>query len=161
MWLLIHAGPVIMFVIYDSWDYLLLTNSNIVNDNRVFSQCLCSMGSSYLCFLDWDKICLKKCGYYCTCWCLVYLLSQAISNHDIETTTVTVKISDTRCTKFQKPKYILSRLAVAFAHSIEARCQVENEDIVGAVPTGDAPKISEWSAVLLPIKVCLLLEVWR
>ena len=32
-----------------------------------------------------------------------------------------------------------------FAESLEARCQVENEDVVGAAPTGDAPTTSEWS----------------
>ena len=37
-----------------------------------------------------------------------------------------------------------SRLAVVFAQSIGARCYVENEDVVGAVATGDAPAISEW-----------------
>ena len=43
-----------------------------------------------------------------------------------------------------------SRLAVAFAQYIEAKCSVENEDKVGAAPTGDAPTISEWSAIELP-----------
>ena len=32
-----------------------------------------------------------------------------------------------------------------FAESLEARYLVENEDVVGAVPTGDAPTTSEWS----------------
>ena len=36
----------------------------------------------------------------------------------------------------------LSRLAVVFAQSIEARCQVEDEDVVGAALTGDAPTTS-------------------
>ena len=40
---------------------------------------------------------------------------------------------------------ILSRLVVVFAQSIEAMCLVENEDVVGAAPTGDAPTTSEWS----------------
>ena len=35
------------------------------------------------------------------------------------------------------------RLAAVFALSIEARCFVENEDVVGAAPTGDAPTTSE------------------
>ena len=35
------------------------------------------------------------------------------------------------------------RFAVAFAQSIEARCYVENEDVVGAAPSGDAPTTSE------------------
>ena len=35
-----------------------------------------------------------------------------------------------------------------------------NEDVVGAMPTGDAPNTPEWSAILLPTKVQLELEVW-
>ena len=45
--------------------------------------------------------------------------------------------------------------------SIETRCNVENEDVVGAAPTGDAPTTSEWSTILLHIAVYLSLEVWR
>ena len=37
-----------------------------------------------------------------------------------------------------------SRLAVVFAQYIEARCEVDNEDVVGAGPTGYAPITSEW-----------------
>ena len=48
---------------------------------------------------------------------------------------------------------------MVFAKSIEARCQVENEDVVGAAPTGDAPTTSELSTILLPTKVRLILEV--
>ena len=44
-----------------------------------------------------------------------------------------------------KLECLLSRLAVVFAQSIEAECQFDNEDIVGAVPTGYAPTTSEWS----------------
>ena len=61
----------------------------------------------------------------------------------------------------RKLKCLSSRLAVVFAQSIEARCWVENEDVVGAAPTGDAPTTSEWSTILLPTKVCLMLDVWR
>ena len=52
-------------------------------------------------------------------------------------------------------------LVAFFAESLEARCQVENEDVVGAAPTGDAPTTSEWSAILLPTNVRLILEVLR
>ena len=48
-----------------------------------------------------------------------------------------------------------------FAESLEARCQVENEDVVGAAPTGDAPITSERSTILLPTKVRLILEILR
>ena len=37
---------------------------------------------------------------------------------------------------------------------------MENEDVVGAAPTGDAPTTSEWSTILLPTKVQLILETW-
>ena len=47
-------------------------------------------------------------------------------------------------------------LAAVFAESLKARCQVENEDVVGAALTGDAPTTAEWSTILLPTKVCLI-----
>ena len=45
----------------------------------------------------------------------------------------------------QNPKLncCLSRLAVVVAQPIEARCQVENEDVVGAAPTGAASTTSK------------------
>ena len=46
------------------------------------------------------------------------------------------------------------------SHSIHwNQVLVENEDVVGAVPTGDAPITSELSTILLPTKVRLILEV--
>ena len=56
-----------------------------------------------------------------------------------------------------KLKCFLSRLAVVFAQSIEDRCYVDNEYGVGTAPTGDAPASSEWSTMLLPTKVRLIL----
>ena len=50
--------------------------------------------------------------------------------------------------------------SVVCAQSIEARCQVENEDVAGAAPTDDAPTTSEWPTILLP-KMWLILEVWQ
>ena len=44
--------------------------------------------------------------------------------------------------------------------SIEARCWVENEDVDGAVPKDDAPTTSEWSTILFPSKVPLILDIW-
>ena len=38
-------------------------------------------------------------------------------------------------------------------------CIDENEDVVGAALTGDAPTASEWSTSLLPTKVWLISEV--
>ena len=49
-----------------------------------------------------------------------------------------------------------SRLAVVFAQSIEARCKVESEDVVGAAPTGDALTASEFLTLLLPIDLFLI-----
>ena len=60
-----------------------------------------------------------------------------------------------------KLKLFSSRLADVCAQSSEARCWVENEDVVGAAPTDDAPTTSEWSTILLPTKVRLILETWR
>ena len=48
-----------------------------------------------------------------------------------------------------------------FAESFEATYQVENEYVVGTAPTGDAPTTCEWSTILLPTKVRLILEVLR
>ena len=49
-------------------------------------------------------------------------------------------------------KCFSSRLEVVFAQSIEARCKAENEDIVGAAPSGETPTTSEWSTIVLPTK---------
>ena len=59
----------------------------------------------------------------------------------------------------QKRKCFSSRLTFVFAQSTEARCCVENADVVGSAPTGDAPTTSEWSTRLLITKVHLILEV--
>ena len=48
-------------------------------------------------------------------------------------------------------KCLLSGLAVVFAHTIEAKCSVRNED----------EHVSEWSTILLPPKVQPILEVWQ
>ena len=60
-----------------------------------------------------------------------------------------------------KLRWFSSRLAVVYAQSNEAKCLVDNEDVVGAAPTGDAPTTSELSTILLPTKVRLILETWR
>ena len=62
---------------------------------------------------------------------------------------------------FPRLKWFSSCLAVAFAQSIEARCEVGDKDVVGAAPIGDAPTTSEWSTILLPTEVRIILEVWR
>ena len=61
---------------------------------------------------------------------------------------------------FPQLKCFSSRLAVVFAQSTEIMSLVKNEDALGAAPTGDAPITSEWSRILSPTKVRLILEVW-
>ena len=53
-----------------------------------------------------------------------------------------------------KLKWFSSRFAVAFVK------WMKNEDVVGATPTEVAPATSEWSTILLPAQVWLILEVW-
>ena len=71
------------------------------------------------------------------------------------------QVSNIRRTKSQHLKDYRTVLRLSWPESLEARCQVENEDVVGAAPTGDAPTTSEWSTILLPSKVRLILEVLR
>ena len=64
--------------------------------------------------------------------------------------------------KISKLKCFTFCLAVVFAQSIEARCWVHNEDVVGAAPIADAPTTSEWSIILFSTtKVRLILETWQ
>ena len=71
------------------------------------------------------------------------------------------QISNIIRTKYPKLKCFSSRLAVVFVQYIEAKCEVENEDVVGAAPTGDSPTTYEWSTMLSPTKARLILEVLR
>ena len=71
---------------------------------------------------------------------------------ELNTHTVTHQIHKLDC--------FSSRLAFVIAQSNEARCSVENEDVVGAAPTGDAPTTSEWSTISLPTNVRLILDTW-
>ena len=71
------------------------------------------------------------------------------------------QISNTSCTKSKNLKRFSFHPAIIFAQSIEARCWIENEDVVGAAPTGDAPTTSEWSVILMPTKVHIILEILR
>ena len=45
-----------------------------------------------------------------------------------------------------------ARPAFVFVQYIEAKSYVENEDVVGATPIGDAPTTSEWSKIQLIAK---------
>ena len=62
-------------------------------------------------------------------------------------------------TKSQNSNFSRLTLSIVFAQSIEARCYVETEDVVGAAPTGAAPATPEWSTILLHTKVRLILEL--
>ena len=57
------------------------------------------------------------------------------------------KVSNIRRNQIPKLKLLSYRLAVVFAQSIEVMCSGENEDVVGAAPTGDAPTTSELSTI--------------
>ena len=63
--------------------------------------------------------------------------------------------------QISKLKRFSTRLAAVFAQYIEAKCSVENEDVVGAAPAVDAPTTSQWSPISLPTQVRLILETWR
>ena len=70
-----------------------------------------------------------------------------------------------RCPLLWRYRQVLKKVSccivAVFAESLEARCWVENEDVVGAAPTGDAPTTSEWSTIVLQSKVWLILEILR
>ena len=68
--------------------------------------------------------------------------------------------SNISCIKSQNSNVSCLILQVFFAQFIEARCEIENEDVVEAALTGDAPTISWWSTILLPTNVHLISEVW-
>ena len=68
------------------------------------------------------------------------------------------KISNIWRKKITKFKCSSPHLAVVLAQAIDARHWVENEDVVGAAPTGDAPTTFEWSTNLSPPKVRIILE---
>ena len=71
------------------------------------------------------------------------------------------QVSNISRTKSQYLKKNIVLSCTVFAEYLEGRFWVENEDVVGAAPTGDAPTTSEWSTILLPTMVCLILEVLR
>ena len=81
-------------------------------------------------------------------------------------TSVYSQISNIRRTKSQNLK--VSRLILQLSlpsqrsHVLSREWKnVDHSDAVGASPVGAAPTTSEWSTILLPTKVRLILEVWR
>ena len=81
-----------------------------------------------------------------------------LNEEDIDMYRPIYNISLTKIATFN---FVSSHLAVEFEQSIEARCKIENEYVVGATPTGDAPTTFEWSTVLPPTNVPLVLDICR
>ena len=52
-------------------------------------------------------------------------------------------------------------LQLSLLNPLKPGVQSENEDVVGAAPPGNAPTTSEWSTILLPVRVRLIIEFWR
>ena len=69
------------------------------------------------------------------------------------------QVSNIRRTKFWYWKDSRAVLWLSLPNPLKP--DVENEDVVGAAPTGDAPTTSEWSTILLPTKVRVILKVLR
>ena len=57
--------------------------------------------------------------------------------------------------------FLASVLQLLLPNPLKPGVKVEDEDVVGTAPTGDAPTTSEWSTILLSNKVRLILEVLR
>ena len=60
------------------------------------------------------------------------------------------KVSNIRRTKSLNVNAFRLVLQLSLPNPLKPRVEVENEDVVGAAPTGDAPTTSEWSTILLP-----------
>ena len=71
------------------------------------------------------------------------------------------KISNIRRTKSPNLNVSPLDLQLSLPNPMRPGVEVENEDVVGAAPTGDASTTSEWSTILLPTKVHLILETWH
>ena len=71
------------------------------------------------------------------------------------------KTSCTSRTKSQSLNVSCILLNLSSLNPLKPDVKDENEDGVGAAPTGDAPTTSELSTILLPTIVRLILEVLR
>ena len=71
------------------------------------------------------------------------------------------KTSNISRTEYQRFNVFRLIMQLFLPNPLKPGVQVEDEDVVGAAPTGDAPTTSEWSTILLPTKVRLKLEVWQ
>ena len=59
------------------------------------------------------------------------------------------QVSNIRCTKSQNLNVSRLVLQLLLLNPLEPGVKQENEDVVGAAPTGDASTTSEWSTILL------------
>ena len=66
------------------------------------------------------------------------------------------QISNIRCAKSQNLTVSPLILQLSLYNALKPG-RVENEDVVAAAPTGDAPTTSEWSTILMSTKVQLML----
>ena len=71
------------------------------------------------------------------------------------------KVSNIRRTKYQNLNDSRIILQLSLPNALKSSVKSKNEDVVGAAPIGDAPTTSEWSTILLPSQVRLILEIWR
>ena len=71
------------------------------------------------------------------------------------------QLSNIRRTKSQHIKYSRTVLRLSVPNPLKPDVKSKNEDVVGAAPTGDAPTTSDWSTIVLPTKVRLILDVFR
>ena len=71
------------------------------------------------------------------------------------------KTFNIRRTKSQNIKWFSSRPSVAWAQAIETRCLFQNEDVVGAAPTGAPNYIWVINNFTAYFGARLILEVWR
>ena len=69
------------------------------------------------------------------------------------------QVSNISRTKIQNLNVSRRVLLLSLCNILKPGVKFENEDVVGAAPPGDAPTKSEWSTIVLPTKVRLILEV--
>ena len=70
------------------------------------------------------------------------------------------KVSNIRRTKSKNWNDSHLVLKSSLPNPLKPGVKSRMKDVVWAAPTADAPNTSEWSTLLLPIKVRLILETW-
>ena len=69
------------------------------------------------------------------------------------------EISNTRWTKSQNLNVSHLILQLSLPSQLKPGVKVKNDDVVEAAPAGDAPTTFEWTTVILPTKVRMILEI--